>query len=46
MAGGQCPKVNPPVAPQVVGLLGCGVMAGIGSAINTGQVGRGRSVAP
>ncbi|MQA16906.1 MAG: S-(hydroxymethyl)mycothiol dehydrogenase [Pseudonocardiaceae bacterium] len=42
---GQCTKVNPAVAPQVAGLLGCGVMAGIGSAINTGQVGRGDSVA-
>jgi S-(hydroxymethyl)mycothiol dehydrogenase len=28
-----------------VGLLGCGVMAGIGAAINTGNVGRGTSVA-
>lgn len=42
---GQCTKVNSAVAPQVAGLLGCGVMAGIGSAINTGQVGRGQSVA-
>jgi S-(hydroxymethyl)mycothiol dehydrogenase len=29
----------------VAGLLGCGVMAGIGAAINTGGVGRGDSVA-
>jgi S-(hydroxymethyl)mycothiol dehydrogenase len=29
----------------VAGLLGCGVMAGLGAAINTGQVGRGDSVA-
>ncbi|HEX2299426.1 MAG TPA: S-(hydroxymethyl)mycothiol dehydrogenase, partial [Pseudonocardiaceae bacterium] len=42
---GQCTKVNPAVAPQVAGLLGCGVMAGIGAAINTGQVRRGQSVA-
>ncbi len=42
---GQCTKVDPAVAPQVAGLLGCGVMAGIGSAINTGRVGRGHSVA-
>ncbi|MGH4023178.1 MAG: S-(hydroxymethyl)mycothiol dehydrogenase [Pseudonocardiaceae bacterium] len=42
---GQCTKVNPAVAPEVAGLLGCGVMAGIGSAINTGQVRRGQSVA-
>jgi len=42
---GQCTKVNPRVAPEVAGLLGCGVMAGIGAAINTGGVGRGDSVA-
>ncbi|MGH3911699.1 MAG: S-(hydroxymethyl)mycothiol dehydrogenase [Pseudonocardiaceae bacterium] len=41
----QCTKVNPAVAPEVAGLLGCGVMAGIGAAINTGQVRRGQSVA-
>ncbi|MEV7024689.1 zinc-binding dehydrogenase, partial [Kitasatospora sp. NPDC093558] len=29
----------------VAGLLGCGVMAGLGAAINTGGVGRGDSVA-
>ncbi|MPZ67127.1 MAG: S-(hydroxymethyl)mycothiol dehydrogenase [Pseudonocardiaceae bacterium] len=45
VAGGQCTKVDPAVAPEVAGLLGCGVMAGIGSAINTGQVSRGQSVA-
>jgi S-(hydroxymethyl)mycothiol dehydrogenase len=33
------------VSPSVAGLLGCGVMAGIGAAINTGEVGRGDSVA-
>ncbi|MQY16042.1 S-(hydroxymethyl)mycothiol dehydrogenase [Streptomyces sp. RB5] len=42
---GQCTKVDPSVSPAVAGLLGCGVMAGIGAAINTGQVGRGDSVA-
>lgn len=42
---GQCTKVDPAARPAVAGLLGCGVMAGIGSAINTGQVGRGDSVA-
>jgi S-(hydroxymethyl)mycothiol dehydrogenase len=42
---GQCTKVNPAVRPEVAGLLGCGVMAGIGAAINTGQVGRGDSIA-
>ena len=37
--------MNQEAAPEVAGLLGCGVMAGIGSAINTGQVRRGDSVA-
>ncbi|MEH0551063.1 S-(hydroxymethyl)mycothiol dehydrogenase [Streptomyces sp. B21-101] len=45
VAAGQCTKVDPTVAPQVAGLLGCGVMAGIGAAINTGNVGRGDTVA-
>ncbi|MDA3625499.1 S-(hydroxymethyl)mycothiol dehydrogenase [Saccharopolyspora oryzae] len=45
VAAGQCTKVDPRVKPQVAGLLGCGVMAGIGAAINTGGVGRGDSVA-
>ncbi|MFF7738371.1 MULTISPECIES: S-(hydroxymethyl)mycothiol dehydrogenase [unclassified Streptomyces] len=45
VAAGQCTKVDPEVAPAVAGLLGCGVMAGIGAAINTGSVGRGDSVA-
>ncbi|MFR9807437.1 zinc-binding dehydrogenase, partial [Pseudonocardia sp. RS010] len=45
VAAGQCTKVNPAVQPQVAGLLGCGVMAGIGAAINTGAVGRGDSIA-
>jgi S-(hydroxymethyl)mycothiol dehydrogenase len=42
---GQCTKVNSAVKPEVAGLLGCGVMAGIGAAINTGKVGRGDSIA-
>jgi S-(hydroxymethyl)mycothiol dehydrogenase len=42
---GQCTKVNPAVPPQVAGLLGCGVMAGLGAAINTAGVRRGQSVA-
>ncbi|MFF4906011.1 S-(hydroxymethyl)mycothiol dehydrogenase [Streptomyces sp. NPDC001260] len=45
VAAGQCTKVDPSVSAQVAGLLGCGVMAGIGAAINTGGVGRGDSVA-
>ena len=42
---GQCTKVDPAADPATVGLLGCGVMAGIGAAINTGNVTRGKSVA-
>ncbi|WP_055489259.1 S-(hydroxymethyl)mycothiol dehydrogenase [Streptomyces sp. TP-A0356] len=45
VAAGQCTKVDPSVSPAVAGLLGCGVMAGLGAAINTGNVGRGDSVA-
>jgi S-(hydroxymethyl)mycothiol dehydrogenase len=41
VAAGQCTKVNPAIAPATAGLLGCGVMAGIGAAINTGGVTRG-----
>ena len=36
VAAGQCTKVDPAARPAAVGLLGCGVMAGIGAAINTG----------
>jgi S-(hydroxymethyl)mycothiol dehydrogenase len=42
---GQATKVNPAARPEVAGLLGCGVMAGLGAAVNTGKVGRGDSVA-
>src|SRR6478752_5068395 len=45
VAAGQCTKVDPSARPAAVGLLGCGVMAGLGAAINTGNVGRGKSVA-
>jgi S-(hydroxymethyl)mycothiol dehydrogenase len=45
VAAGQCTKVDPAIKPEVAGLLGCGVMAGLGAALNTGQVGRGDSVA-
>jgi S-(hydroxymethyl)mycothiol dehydrogenase len=45
VAAGQCTKVDRAAPPEVAGLLGCGVMAGIGAAINTGRVGRGHSVA-
>ncbi|HEX8510355.1 MAG TPA: S-(hydroxymethyl)mycothiol dehydrogenase [Propionibacteriaceae bacterium] len=45
VAAGQCTKVDPAARPAAAGLLGCGVMAGLGAAINTGNVGRGDSVA-
>lgn len=45
VAAGQATKVNPAAPAAAAGLLGCGVMAGIGAAINTGQVGIGDSVA-
>jgi S-(hydroxymethyl)mycothiol dehydrogenase len=45
VAAGQCTRVNPETPATVAGLLGCGVMAGIGAAINTGAVSRGDSVA-
>ena len=45
VAAGQCTKIDSDVDPGAVGLLGCGLMAGIGAAINTGEVKRGESVA-
>jgi S-(hydroxymethyl)mycothiol dehydrogenase len=45
VAAGQCTKVNPLASPAAAGLLGCGVMAGFGAAVITGEVGRGDSVA-
>src|ERR1700736_958959 len=45
VAAGQCTKVNPAIAPATAGLLGCGVMGGLGAAINTGGVTRGDTVA-
>ena len=42
---GQCTKVDPNADPAVAGLLGCGVMAGLGAAMNTGNVSRGDTVA-
>ncbi|MFP8883958.1 S-(hydroxymethyl)mycothiol dehydrogenase [Streptomyces mangrovi] len=42
---GQCTKVDPAASAAVAGLLGCGVMAGLGAALNTGNVQRGDSVA-
>jgi S-(hydroxymethyl)mycothiol dehydrogenase len=45
VAAGQCTKVDPAAPAAVAGLLGCGVMAGLGAALNTGGVARGDSVA-
>lgn len=45
VAAGQCTKVDPQADATTVGLLGCGVMAGFGAAVNTGGVSRGDSVA-
>ena len=42
---GQAVKVSPEARPEAAGLVGCGIMAGLGAAINTGAVGRGDSVA-
>jgi S-(hydroxymethyl)mycothiol dehydrogenase len=45
VAAGQCTVVDEQAPATVAGLLGCGVMAGLGAALNTGGVGRGDSVA-
>jgi S-(hydroxymethyl)mycothiol dehydrogenase len=42
---GQCTKVDRAAPATAAGLLGCGVMAGVGAAINTAGVRRGESVA-
>ena len=45
VAAGQATKVDPRARPEAAGLLGCGVMAGLGAAMFTGEVGMGDSVA-
>ena len=45
VAAGQCTKVNPAASPAAAGLIGCGVMAGLGAAMNTAAVSRGDTVA-
>ena len=42
---GQAVRVNAEASPQAAGLVGGGIMAGLGAAINTGGVTRGDSVA-
>jgi S-(hydroxymethyl)mycothiol dehydrogenase len=45
VAAGQATKVDPRARPEAAGLLGCGVMAGLGAAMLTGEVRRGDTVA-
>ncbi|HEV2767946.1 MAG TPA: S-(hydroxymethyl)mycothiol dehydrogenase [Acidimicrobiales bacterium] len=45
VAAGQAVRVDPAARPEAAGLVGCGVMAGFGAAVNTGAVGLGDSVA-
>ena len=42
---GQAVKVDDRCPPEAAGLIGCGVMAGFGAAVNTGAVQVGESVA-
>ncbi|GGG81304.1 S-(hydroxymethyl)mycothiol dehydrogenase [Corynebacterium pelargi] len=41
----QCTRVDADADPGAVGLLGCGIMAGLGAAVNTGEIKRGESIA-
>src|SRR6476659_1634558 len=45
VAAGQCVKIDPAASAAAAGLIGCGVMAGLGAAMYTGNVGRGDTVA-
>ena len=45
VAAGQCTVVDRRARPEAAGLLGCGVMAGLGASMLTGEIGRGDSVA-
>ena len=45
VAAGQAVKVDPAAKPEPAGLIGCGIMAGLGAAMNTGDVQRGDTVA-
>ncbi len=45
VAAGQCTPVSAEADPAVAGLLGCGVMAGLGASMLTGNVQRGDTVA-
>ena len=45
VAAGQCTKVDPEAPATAAGLLGCGVMAGLGAAVNTAGITLGDTVA-
>jgi S-(hydroxymethyl)mycothiol dehydrogenase len=45
VAAGQCVKIDPAASAAAAGLIGCGVMAGLGAAMYTGNVQRGDTVA-
>jgi len=45
VAAGQCVPVDPRARPEAAGLIGCGIMAGYGAAVNTGGVRHGDTVA-
>lgn len=45
VAAGQAVPVDPEARPEAVGLIGCGIMAGYGAAVNTGGVSTGDTVA-
>ncbi len=45
VAASQAVPVDTRARPEAAGLIGCGIMAGYGAAINTGAVGQGDTVA-
>ena len=48
VAAGQCTQLTADIRPEqyaAIGLLGCGVTAGLGAVLNTGELKRGESVA-
>ena len=45
VAAGQAVKIDPRARPEAAGLIGCGIMAGFGAAVNTAGVGLGDTVA-
>lgn len=45
VAAGQAVPVDPAARPEAAGLIGCGVMAGYGAAVNTAGVSTGDTVA-